>query len=306
MLAKRIRDVAAKAVPPALKESPAPSSATVSSFTPAPDRPAIRMRVLPKERAWSVGAIIACQAVILVAIFGSWEIAARAKWIDPFFWSQPSKIWDTFTIFVASGNALQDVWYTVRSTILGFFIGTGLGGMLGLSFWWSRNYAAVVQPYLVALEAMPKLALAPLLILVCGVGLPSKVVIGTLLTMIIATLTTASGVRAVDRDGEKLMYSLGASRRQVFQKLIVPSTLPWVISVLRVNIGLALTGSIVGEFIASQHGLGRTIMYAGQTYDIALIWVGVFTLSALSAVMYAAVSRLERVLLKGVRHDAAR
>jgi NitT/TauT family transport system permease protein len=276
--------------------------------TPEPrhGRHAVRGRVLPQPRKWTLGAILGCQVVILVTIFGLWEISARAKWIDPFFWSSPTQIWKTFLIFVASGNALQDVWYTVRSTVLGFFIGTGLGGMLGLSFWWSRNYAAVVQPYLVALEAMPKLALAPLLILVCGVGLPSKVVIGTLLTLIIATLTTAAGVRAVDRDGERLMYSLGASRRQVFFKLVVPSTLPWVISVLRVNIGLALTGSIVGEFIASQHGLGRTIMYAGQTYDIALIWVGVFTLSALSAIMYAAVSHLERFLLKGVRAEAAR
>jgi NitT/TauT family transport system permease protein len=249
--------------------------------------------------------VIAVQVGILVALIALWEIAATTGWIDAFFWSQPSVIWNTLLTFFESGKAVSDTLFTFRSTILGFMLGTTAGAVFGLSFWWSRNYAAVVQPYLVALEAMPKLALAPLLILVCGVGLPSKVVIGTLLTMIIATLTTASGVRSVDRDGEKLMYSLGASRRQVFQKLVVPSTLPWVISVLRVNIGLALTGSIVGEFIASQHGLGRTIMYAGQTYDIALIWVGVFTLSALSAVMYAGVSRLERVLLKGVRHEAA-
>jgi NitT/TauT family transport system permease protein len=283
-------------------------AATVDDPAPAAKhiRSVSRRRVLPQQRDWPIASIIACQVLILAVIFGFWEIGVRAKWIDGFFWSSPSKIWATFLIFIDSGDAYLDIWYTLRSTLLGFFIGTGLGGLLGLSFWWSRNYATVLQPYLVALEAMPKLALAPLLILVFGIGLLSKVVIGMLLTMIIATLTTASGVRSVDRDGERLMYSLGASRWQVFTKLIVPSVLPWLISVLRVNIGLALTGSIVGEFIASQHGLGRTIMYAGQTYDIALIWDGVFTLSALSAVMYVAVSHLERVLLKGVRHQPSR
>jgi len=271
----------------------------------AAEKPARRRRTLPRERRWSIAALGACQAAILVAVFGFWEIGARVGWIDKFFWASPSQIWHTFLIFVDSGSAFIDTWYTLRSTLLGFAIGTSLGGLLGLSFWWSNNYAIILQPYLVALEAMPKLALAPLLILVFGIGLPSKIVIGMLLTMIIATLTTAAGVRSIDRDGERLMYSLGASRRQVFVKLVVPSVLPWLISVLRVNIGLALTGSIVGEFIASQHGLGRTIMYAGQTYDIALIWVGVFTLSILSAFMYVAVSHLERVLLKGVRHAPA-
>ena len=87
-------------------------------------------------------------------------------------------------------------------------------------------------------------------------------------------------------DSEKLFYSLGASRLQVFRKLVVPSCLPWIISVLRVNIGLALTGAMVGEFIASQHGLGRAILYAGQTYDIALVWVAVLVLSTLAVIMY--------------------
>ena len=129
--------------------------------------------------------------------------------------------------------------------------------MFGLSFWWSRNYAAIAQPYIICFESIPKLALAPLIILVFGLGLTSKVAIATALTLVVSTLTTYAGVKALDPDGEKLFYSLGATRWQVFRKLVVPFCLPWIISVLRVNIGLALTGAIVGEFIASQHGLGR-------------------------------------------------
>jgi NitT/TauT family transport system permease protein len=265
---------------------------------PAQAKPARR---LPVQKDWPSVAIIATQILILVAVIGGWEVAARAGWLDAFFWSQPSAIWKTLIIFFTEGDAWTDIGFTFRSTILGFIIGTTAGSLLGLSFWWSRNYAAVAQPYIICFESIPKLALAPLIILVFGLGATSKVVIAVALTIVVSTLTTYAGVKALDPDGEKLFYSLGASRWQVFRKLVVPFCLPWVISVLRVNIGLALTGAIVGEFIASQHGLGRTIFYAGSTYEIALVWVAVFTLSALAVIMYVVVSWIENVLRKGTR-----
>ncbi len=229
-------------------------------------------RRLPVQKDWPTAAIVAVQIGILVAIIAGWEIGAVAG----------------FT-------------FTFRSTILGFFIGTFAGSALGLSFWWSRNYAAIMQPYIICFESLPKLALAPLIVLVFGIGIASKIAIATALTLVVSTLTTFAGVKAVDPDGEKLFYSLGASRLQVFRKLVIPSCLPWIISVLRVNIGLALTGAIVGEFIASQHGLGRAIIYAGQTYDIALVWVAVSVLSALAVAMYVTVSWIERLLQRGIR-----
>jgi NitT/TauT family transport system permease protein len=257
------------------------------------------VRRLPVQKIWSIPTIIACQTGILVGIVALWEFAARMGWIDAFFWSQPSAIARTMKVFFASGSAYTDIAYTFRSTILGFVIGTTMGSCLGLSFWWSRNYAAIVQPFIICFESVPKLSLAPLLILAFGIGLTSKVAIAVALTLVVSALTTYAGVKAVDKDSERLFYSLGASRWQVFTKLVIPSCLPWVISVLRVNIGLALTGSIVGEFIASQHGLGRTIMYAGQTYEIGLVWVAVLVLSALSIIMYVGVAWLEKILLKG-------
>ena len=268
------------------------------SFAPARARP---VRSLPVQKDWPTWALVAAQAGILVGALSLWEIGARTGWIDAFFWSQPSAIANTMAIFFTTGDAWTDISFTFRSTIFGFLIGTTAGSLLGLSFWWSRNYAAIVQPYIICLESIPKLALAPLIILVFGIGLVSKVAVATALTLVVSTLTAYAGVKALDPDGEKLFYSLGATRMQVFRKLVVPFCLPWVISVLRVNIGLALTGAIVGEFIASQHGLGRAILYAGQTYDIALVWVAVLVLSTLAIVMYAAVSWLESMLRKGVR-----
>jgi NitT/TauT family transport system permease protein len=273
------------------------AQASEQSASPAA-KPARR---LPVQKDWPAWALISAQIGILIGALSLWEIGARSGWIDAFFWSQPSAIAQTMTIFFASGDAWTDISFTFRSTIFGFLLGTTAGSLLGLSFWWSRNYAAIVQPYVICLESIPKLALAPLIILVFGIGLVSKVAVATALTLVVSTLTTYAGVKALDPDGEKLFYSLGASRLQVFRKLVVPFCLPWIISVLRVNIGLALTGAIVGEFIASQHGLGRAILYAGQTYDIALVWVAVLVLSTLAMVMYATVSWVESMLRKGVQ-----
>jgi len=281
--------------------------AEVARLEPAPAKtapasaPARSVRRLPVQKDWPTWALIIAQVGILVGALSLWEIGARVGWIDAFFWSQPSAIAQTMAIFFTTGDAWTDISFTFRSTILGFLIGTTAGSLLGLSFWWSRNYAAIVQPYVICLESIPKLALAPLIILVFGIGLVSKVAVATALTLVVSPLTAYAGVKALDPDGEKLFYSLGATRLQVFRKLVIPFCMPWVISVLRVNIGLALTGAIVGEFIASQHGLGRAILYAGQTYDIALVWVAVLVLSTLAIVMYAAVSWLESVLRKGVR-----
>ena len=278
-----------------------PAAIGLKERTAASARPARPIaRRLPVQRDWPAWVVLAIQLGILVGIVALWQVGAALGIIDAFFWSTPAQILETMVAFFSSGNAFTDIAFTFRSTILGFLVGTVAGSLLGLSFWWSRNYASIVQPYIICLESLPKLALAPLIILVLGMGLASKVAVAAALTIVVSTLTTYGGVKAVDPDSERLLYSLGASRWQVFTKLVVPSSLPWVISCLRVNIGLALTGSIVGEFIASQHGLGRTILYAGQTYEIALVWVAVFVLSALAMVMYLAVSWLEKWLLKGI------
>jgi len=270
----------------------------------APANPARKTRTyrrLPARRNWPFWLVIAIQIGILAGGIALWQAAADFGWIDAFFWSKPSAVYETLIKFFAAGDAWTDIGFTFQSTIYGFLLGTASGSLLGLSFWWSRNYASVVQPYMICFHSLPKLALAPLVILVFGIGLASKIAIATALTIIVSALTTYAGVKALDPDQERLFYSLGASRMQVFRKLVVPFCLPWVISVLRVNIGLALTGAIVGEFIASQHGLGRAILYAGSTYDIALVWVVALVLSTLAIVMYCAVSWLERILRKGIK-----
>jgi NitT/TauT family transport system permease protein len=275
--------------------------ALATTSAPPSGRAVKTVRRLPVQKDWPLWAIVAVQIGILVGAITLWQVAADHGWIDGFFWSKPSAVYETLIKFFTAGEAWTDIGYTFRSTIFGFLLGTASGSLIGLSFWWSRNYATIAQPYLICFHSLPKLALAPLVILIFGIGLASKVAIATALTIIVSALTTYAGVKALDSDQERLFYSLGASRMQVFRKLVVPFCLPWIISVLRINIGLALTGAIVGEFIAAQHGLGRAILYAGNTYDIALVWVASLVLSMLAVTMYGAVSWIERLLRKGMR-----
>lgn len=238
---------------------------------------------------------------LLAGLILFWELGSRWKLIDPFFFSRPTEIWQTAVVKWQSGQLWRDICYTASSTLLGFALGTAVGSVAGLLFWFSRRVALVAEPWLIVLNALPKLALAPVLVIWFGIGFSSKVVLAFLMTVVVAAMSAYGGVQAVDPALETLLTSLGAKRRQIFLRLVVPSALPSIITGLRVNIALAMAGSIVGEFIASDRGLGRMIVYAGTVFDLKLVWVGVVVLSIVSVLMYAAVVGLEKVLMRGMR-----
>lgn len=268
----------------------------LARLAPAPRKGLVARRV----RDTPGGVILAARMVVLVALIGGWELGARIGVIDPFFYSMPSQIWSTGVVAVTEGTVLADTVYTFSSTILGFVLGTLGGVAIGLSFWWSRRYARIAEPFVIAFEAMPKLALAPIVVLVLGIGMSSKVAMATALVIVVQALNAYGGVKAVDPDLTRMLASLGASRWQIFTKVVVPTTLPWIVSGLRVTIGLALAGAIVGEYIGSTQGIGRMIQYAGTTYEISLIWVGIAILAVLSMLLYAGVGALERRFLKSL------
>jgi NitT/TauT family transport system permease protein len=256
--------------------------------------------VLMAAPDWGARRIALTQALLVALAFGGWELAVRAGLMSNFFWSKPSDIGATMVVFLRDGTGLQDTWYTFRATVIGFVAGSAIGAAIGLSLWWSDNWARVIEPFIVVFNAIPKLALGPLIILMFGIGIGSKIAMAIALTFVITALAAFSGVKSVDADLVRLTYSLGGRRRDAFLKIVLPSAMPWIVSSLRINIGLALAGVLIGEFISSQFGLGKVILYAGATYDIALIWAGIAILSALSMVLYGAVVWLERRLLRGL------
>lgn len=242
--------------------------------------------------------IIWGRIAVAVVLFAGWEFFVRIGWMDPYYWSCPSAIVKTTWEQLVSGSLAGDIAYTSGSAIIGFVTGTLFGALLGLSFWWSKAYAGISEPFLIVFNALPKLALGPVLVIMFGIGFFSKAVLAFLMTVVTTAIYAYGGVKSVDPAMETLLYSLGAKRRQVFTKIVVPSSLPWIISSLRVNIALALAGSIVGEFISSEHGVGRMVIYAGTILDINLVWVGVFVLSILSVAMYCCIVLLEKFLSK--------
>ena len=280
--------------------------ASPGPLAPATRKAGVKLRKVYHEREAASWSVLAGRVGILVGVIALWEILARAKIINPFLWSMPSLIAVEFIRTLRDGELFTDASFTFSATIAGFIIGTISGSAIGLSFWWSTWYAKVAEPFLIVFEGIPKLALAPIVVLVLGLGIESKIGMAIALTIVISALTTSTGMRAVDRDLVRMVFALGATRWQVFSKVILPGTFPSLLSAMRINIGLALAGAIVGEFIGSQHGLGRSIDYAGQTYNIALIWSGVFTLSLLSIVLYLVTAWLESTLLRRFFHTQAR
>lgn len=170
---------------------------------------------------------------LLILLLVLWEIGARLKWIDPFFFSSPLEIARTAVIKWQGGTLWRDIAYTGASTLLGFVLGTVIGSVVGLLFWFSRPVAQVAEPWMIVLNALPKLALAPVLVIWFGIGFLSKVILAFLMTVVVAAMSAYSGVRTADPALETLMVSLGARRMQIFTRLIVPSAMPSIITGLR-------------------------------------------------------------------------
>ena len=237
------------------------------------------------------------QAAAVVAFFAAWEIGVRAGWISAFLVGSPFGIFSLAYKMILSGELLSDTWYTLFEAILGFVIGTIFGSLLGLALWYSVFVARLVEPFIVAINSVPKIALAPIVVLWFGTGLVSKVALSVSLTAIVALIAAYQAAKDADVDLQSLLISMGADKHQVFFKAVVPSTLPSIIATFRINVGFGLVGAVVGEFISSQRGLGHLIYTASSLYDLDTVWVGLFTLMVMGFVLYYVIDLIERTSL---------
>lgn len=237
------------------------------------------------------------QAAAVIGFFALWEIGVRAGWVSAFLVGSPFGIFAEGYKMLMSGDLVSDTWYTLFEAILGFVIGTIFGSLLGLALWYSAFVARLVEPFIVAINSVPKIALAPIVVLWFGTGLVSKVMLSVSLTAIVALIAAYQAAKDADVDLQSLMISMGADKHQVFFKAVVPSTLPSIIATFRINIGFGLVGAVVGEFISSQRGLGHLIYTASSLYDLNTVWVGLFTLMIMGFVLYYVIDIIERTSL---------
>lgn len=262
-------------------------STTLSTREPAVPRP---RRLRPP--------VLVAQLAILAILFGGWELGVRGGYVNGFLFGSPAGVIDAAWTLIRSGELAEHAAYTLWASALGFVVGTALGTVPGLSLWYSPYAAKVVEPILVAVNSVPKIAFAPLVILWFGTGVVSKVALSISLTAIVALLAAFQAAKDTDPDIQRMMVSLGATKGQVFGKVVVPAALPYIISTFRINIGFALVGTVVGEFISSRYGIGHVIFVASSLYDLNTVWVGIFTLMLLGFVLYAGVDIAEKRLLR--------
>lgn len=238
------------------------------------------------------------QISFLIIFFSLWELLARWKMIDAFLTSQPSRIYQTIMNLYHQGVLFEHIGITCLETVLGFLMGTIFGTLIATVLWWSDFLAKVSEPYLVILNSLPKIALAPVFIVWIGAGSGAIIVMALAISLIVTILEVLNGFLAVDQDKVKLVQTFGASKWQVFRKVILPSSLHSIVNALKVNVGLSWVGVIVGEFLVSKAGIGYLIVYGGQVFQLDLVMASVMILAVAAAVMYQAVVYLERFLIK--------
>ena len=235
---------------------------------------------------------------ILLMFLLIWELSARFEWVNPFITSSPSRIAKTIADLYNNGTLFYHVGTTLWETLLGFFIAVALGYSIALLLWWSEAFRRISEPYFVVLNALPKIALGPLIIIWCGTGSKAIVFMTILIGLIVAILNMLNGFMSTDENKLLLLKSMGASKLQILTKLVIPSSLPAFISMLKINVGMAWIGSIMGEYIVSKAGIGYLIVYGGQVFKLDLVMSAVFILCILAAAMYALVALLERFVIK--------
>lgn len=232
---------------------------------------------------------------LLLAIFiGLWELLVSANVLDAFFFSSPSRICKTLIELFASGNLLYHIWVTLSETIIGFLIATALGTLIAVALWWSDKLRKVLDPYIVVLNSLPKIALGPLIIIWVGAGTNAIVTMCVLICIVITILSMLSAFLNCDKDKILLMKSFGATKFQILTKLILPNSLNDFISVLKINVGMAWVGTIMGEYLVSKAGLGYLIVYGSQIFKLDIVLTSTVVLCILAGGMYFFVGLLEK------------
>lgn len=242
--------------------------------------------------------ILTTQISIFVLGLALWEILAQLSLIDTFLTSSPSKIWNTFWHLARNGNLAYHVGISVFENVVGFTAGTLLGVIIAIGLWWSDFMAKVMEPYLVVLNSLPKTALAPIVIIWIGTGYDGIIVTAITVSIVITIMNMYNSFISVDEDKIKLLKTFGATKYQIFRKVVFPHSIPDMISTLKVNIGLSWVGVIVGEFLVSRAGIGWLLVYGSQVFQFDLIMMGVFILAIISVIMYKIVSVIENKFTK--------
>lgn len=250
----------------------------------------IRKHMLLKRR------IRLTQLVILIGFILLWEITTYFRVVDPFIFSSPSRVVKTILEMSANGQLFYHIGITLLETLISFSLVNILGILIAVVLWWNSNISKVLEPYLIVLNSLPKSALAPVFIVWLGNNMKTIIVAAVSVAIFGSIITLYSDFQSVEEDKIKLIHTLGGSKKDVLFKVILPSNIPSIISLMKVNIGLSLVGVIIGEFLAAKAGLGYLIIYGSQVFKLNWVIMSIVILCIVATGLYKLLAYFEKRL----------
>ena len=231
---------------------------------------------------------------ILLFFLVLWEISARTGLIDSFIFSSPVMIWHSFCSMCRDGSIFPHLSVTITETLVSFLFVVVLGAGMAVLLWTCPRLAKITEPYLVVLNSLPKSALAPLLIVWLGANERTIIVCGMSVAIFGSILNLYTGFGEADPEKLKLIETLGGGKKEKLMKIILPSSVPLLLSVMKVNIGLCLVGVIIGEFIGARKGLGYLIIYSSQTFKLTWVLMSIIILCIIAIILYGLLGLIEK------------
>lgn len=269
-------------------------AAIPDSVTPQPS-PAYAAWLRTQTRRANL--IMATRILLLLAVLILWEVLARTHVMNPMLTSYPSAVWPTFLELLNSGDLIGHTWATFQATLVGFTISMVVGVAIAAMLWWSGFAYRVLDPFLVVANAMPKIAFVPIFYIWLGSEY-SVYGMAVAISVFITIMVVFEGFRGIDPNKIKLALTLGASKWQILKMVVLPGSVPTLLAALKVNIGLALVGVIVGEFQSASQGLGFLIINGSQVFKLNIVMTAIVVLALLSGLMYLAIARMEKATIK--------
>jgi NitT/TauT family transport system permease protein len=246
--------------------------------------------------------IISLRLIVLVVALGGWEIAARFKWIDPFFYSMPSMIWDQLVEWTRDGTSQGSLWMqvavTLEETVIGFLIGSIAGVFCGILLGRNKLLSDVFSLYIQIANSIPRVVLGSIFVIALGLGMASKVALAVVMVFFVVFGNAFQGVREADKYMIANAQILGASPRQVTMSVVIPSAMSWILASLHVSFGFALVGAVVGEFLGAKEGIGLLISTAQGAFNASGVFAAMIVLAVVALAADFLLSSLEKRLLK--------
>lgn len=236
------------------------------------------------------------QCFIFIFFLILWEFSANHHLINDFIFCSPSKLFNTLLKLLHEGELLHHIGITLYETLFGFLIVISGSLLIATIFWWNTTLSRILEPYLVMLNALPKSALAPVLIVWLGANKTTIIVCACSVAIFGSILNIYTGFTSVDSDKLKLIQTLKGNRFQCLTLVVLPSNIPNILSVMKVNIGLCLVGVVIGEFLAAKEGLGYLIIYGSQTFKMSNVLLSIFILCIIAMLLYLILQYFEKKL----------